>query len=114
MLSPNVLGLAFEQRTFYFASLQPAVNNKKKTWIRLQDSLFGKRVIPDPIQVDVVVDGVRIGLSDSAENKKNPQIVISTNGDITPFKIYIGKRGDKPRYVVTGDADGTVVSKALS
>ena len=43
-----------------------------------------------------------------------PQVVISTNGDITPFTIYVGKKGKSPRYVIKGDADGNITSKLLS
>ena len=49
------------------------------------------------------------------ENEKHsPQIVISTNGDITPFKIYVAKTGKSPRYVISGDADGNITSKSLT
>ena len=42
-----------------------------------------------------------------------PQIVISTNGDVTPFTIYVGRKGKKPLYAISGDADGNVTSREL-
>ncbi|MFZ2314124.1 MAG: type II secretion system minor pseudopilin GspH [Gammaproteobacteria bacterium] len=113
MLQPIVLGLSLHGQTFQFATLKNDVTaDKKNKWTLFQDTILGKQAIPEDIQVGVEV-GNQLASSDEAD-KTNPQIIISTNGDITPFTIYIGKRGEKPRYMITGDADGNVSNKVLS
>lgn len=110
LLSPNVLGLTVHPHTLQFSSLQTAVNGKENTWLPLQDTVLKAYQVPSDIQISVNV-GEKIAIATQANH---PQIVISTNGDITPFTIYIGKKGEKPYYAVIGDADGSVTNKLLS
>lgn len=110
LLSPNVLGLTVKSHTLQFSSLQLAANSKKNTWLPLEDAVLKAYQVPSHIQISVNVGDKVL----SEDEKKSPQIVISTNGDITPFTIYIGKKGQKPYYAVIGDADGSITSKVLS
>jgi general secretion pathway protein H len=110
MLQPTVLGLSLSEHSFQFASLQSAAGGKKNIWSPLQDSILGKHNIPSNIQINVIVGNAK---AEKAE-VDIPQIIISSNGDITPFTIYVGKKGEKPRYAIIGDEDGNVTSKLLS
>ncbi|VVC75072.1 Type II secretion system protein H [Aquicella siphonis] len=119
MLQPVVLGLALDEQSYQFSTFQPGEGEKKPSWTLFQDKMLGPHRIPEGIQLGVEISGQR----QAAERDDNqdeegkpaaPQVIISTNGDITPFTIYVGKRGKKPRYVITGDADGRVTSKLLS
>lgn len=112
MLQPTVLGVSFSKHSFQFASLQTATDDKKNKWAPSQDAILNKHAIPNGIQVRVQVGNETADVSN--DTKKNPQIVMSTNGDVTPFTIYIGKTGEKPSYAVIGDADGKISSKSLS
>jgi general secretion pathway protein H len=102
MLQPVVLGLTANDHVLQFASFG------KNTWTPFQDTILGKHVIPNAIRV-----AIDVGEHVTSE-KKTPQIIVSTNGDVTPFTIYIGKKGEKPRYAVIGDADGNITRKELS
>jgi general secretion pathway protein H len=112
MLQPNVLGLSLNDNSFHFASLQPGAE-KKNIWTPVQDTILGKHNIPSNIQLNVKVGGTT-SAAFNEETKNIPQIIISTDGDITPFTIYVGKKGERPRYVVIGDADGHITSKLLT
>lgn len=101
MLQPTVLGLSLNDQSFHFASLESKVG-KKNTWVPLQDVILKKHIIPKDIQISL-----------NTENNHHPQIIISTNGDVTPFTIYVGKKGEKPSYVIIGTADGNIANKAL-
>ena len=117
MLQPTVLGLSLDKQSFHFASLQASIGNNNKTnWEPLNDTLLGKHSIPKNIQISVEVGDKHNSSTDNEtkEISNNPQIIISTNGDITPFTIYIGKTGEKPRYAIKGDADGHITNQALS
>jgi general secretion pathway protein H len=115
MLQPSVLGLSLKENSFQFVAYQSSSDEKKQAWVPLEDKLLGTHTIPSHFQVDVEVNG-KPASSDNESGTANgmPQVVISTNGDITPFTIYVGKKGQKPRYVIRGDADGNVTSRLLS
>lgn len=111
ILQPIVLGLSLQRQSLQFKTFE-AVNDKKKTWVALNDAILTKLRIPTDIQVDIEINGQHISSSES--DNKTPQIIISTNGDVTPFTIYVGKKGEHPRYAVIGEADGNIINKALS
>lgn len=115
MLQPSVLGLSIEKHGYQFAAYHLAENKKKNSWSPLQDHLLGMHDIPGNIALTVEVGGQKIAREESEDDVAHvPQIVISTNGDITPFTIYVGKKGQSPRYMIKGDVDGTITSKLLS
>lgn len=113
MLQPAVLGLILDESSYQFAAYSPAVGDKKPTWTPIQDKILGQHPIPRDIELGVEVGGKHFTKTDEEETTKDPQVIISTNGDLTPFTIYIGKRGKTPRYVIRGDADGNVVTSLL-
>jgi general secretion pathway protein H len=107
MLQPAVLGLAVNEHRFGFYSLQPVTEKKKDQWLALKDNVLGAHTVPDNIALSITAQGQQ----EVAPN--TPQIIISTNGDITPFSIYIGKKGEKPLYVVSAAADGSISKQAV-
>jgi general secretion pathway protein H len=109
MLQPVVLGLTLSKHALQFTSYQ----SEKNAWIPFQDSVLGKQSIPHAMQVAIEIGGGRTSSLDMAY-KKNPQVIVSTNGDVTPFTIYIGKKGERARYAVIGDADGNITQQTLS
>lgn len=111
MLEPNVLGISLAQHSVQFASLGKDEQTQKPVWLPLTDHALTRTAIPKNVQVSLEVAGNTIELSGAA---KVPQIIFSTNGDVTPFIMYVGKKGQKPRYAITADADGNVSSTALS
>lgn len=113
MLEPVVLGVSFKEHALQFASFKSTSDGRKNTWTPYQDTILSHHVIPNTIQLGVDIGNVHTNTSDEME-KKNPQIIVSTNGGATPFTIYIGKKGEKPRYAVIGDADGNITRKELS
>lgn len=115
MLQPSVLGLSFASESYQFVSYQPPAGpDKKQSWSPIQDQLLGKHIIPNGVELRIEVSGQKAHQQEDEEAAIQPQVVISTNGDITPFTIYVGKKGKSPRYVLKGDADGNVTSKMLS
>lgn len=115
MLQPAVLGLTIKNDALQFSSYRAIPEEKKNVWTPLVNSILTKQHIPDDVEIGINVANKK-NTDDSDDEKKNsnPQIIISTNGDITPFSIYIGRKGEKPRYVIKGDTDGKISSKALS
>lgn len=119
ILQPNVLGLLVQEDAFQFFSLQPGKDQRQVLWIPLEDTVLSRYAIPSNVQVSLQLVGnkQKNDAKDEEEEKDkkvHPQVIISTNGDLTPFVIYVGKKGEKPRYVITGEADGHITNKFLS
>lgn len=102
MLQPAMLGLYINESSFQFLIYQ-------QQWTVLQDKSLRSHSIPD----NVALTFENPTSTDNNDDSLTPQIIISTDGDITPFTLYIGNKGDAPRYVIKGEADGTVTSQML-
>lgn len=112
VLRSNVLGLSLNKDYLQFSSLQLAKNGIQQNWQPFTDKVLGKHVVPDDIAVNIKVGDIKSS-DDDDDKPKSPQIIISTNGDVTPFSIYVGQKGKKPLYVISGDTDGNVTTKEL-
>lgn len=110
MLQPVVLGVMVSDASLSFSSLKQDSTSKKNQWVPLQDTVLGTHHIPHGIQISVKVENTKS--ADDAE-KKTPQIIISSNGEASPFTIYLGKPGEKPLYAIKGEADGSITNTAL-
>ncbi|HEX4044999.1 MAG TPA: type II secretion system minor pseudopilin GspH [Gammaproteobacteria bacterium] len=119
LLQPMVLGLSFDEQKLRFSSYKITIDDEqgeKRGWAPLDDHLLTQRVIPADIQVSMkTVTQDETETEDSIKPQQIvPQIIMSTNGDMTPFTLYISKKGEAPRYAIIGDANGHITSQALS
>lgn len=114
VLRSNVLGLSFDKNYLQFSQLQMSKNSMQQTWQPFTDKVLGKRSLPDGVTVNVQIGNDKAPQDGDEDKPKNPQIIISSNGDVTPFSIYIGEQGKQPLYVISGDTDGNVTTKELS
>lgn len=113
MLQPMVLGISFDEHKFQFTQLNPNADEKKSNWIPLNETVLRDYPIPHQFEVGLKINAVS---KKDHEEKDNfhPQIVISTSGDLTPFTLYISKKGERPAYAIMGDADGSITHHDLS
>ncbi len=100
MLAPAVLGLTFDGKTWGFAE------REKSNWVPWSQEGLQTRDIPNGIDVQFATT--------SADNNASPKIIISANGDLTPFTLYVGKTGEKPSFKIEGNADGSLTTEHLS
>lgn len=112
MLQPVILGIAFQENSFQFLRYEHDKDEKESRWIPLNDNVLGKHEIPQGVNVEVKVQ--HVNMAEVKEKINVPQIIFSTNGDITPFTIRVGKKGKKPRHAIIGEADGHLTQKTLS
>lgn len=114
MLKPSVLGVSIEGNRLQLSSYHPAEGEKKSAWKASQETK-GVYDIPRNIELSLEMSGKNISLAHDDEKENHaPHIVISTNGDITPFTIYVARKGKSPRYVIKGDANGNISSQLLT
>jgi len=112
LLEPAVLGIDVQSTGIAFKTLTKNQESQKSVWEPLTDHVLSRYAIPANMQVSLQVSGNQVDLADEADSV--PPIIISSNGGMTPFILYVGKAGKKPQYAITADADGNVFSTALS
>lgn len=112
MLRSSVIGLHIKENNYQYLNFETAAEEKKSSWQPLQDELLHDHEIPSDMELSL--EGVEAKSAIQSEGEISPQLVISTNGDITPFTIHLGKKGQSPRYLITGYADGSITIRALS
>lgn len=106
MLRPATLALGFNNHHFQFLHYIPSTSDENP-WQTMASKSLGLHRIPDHIQIMLYVNNQHTPL----DNK--PRILISESGDITPFIITIAKIGDKPSYIVRGEASGKVQTEVF-
>lgn len=111
MLQPMVVGLSYSEHQLQFLRLKTAASENKNAWQPVPATLLSSATIPNDIQVNVVANDNPKALQ--AGGERSPQIIFSTNGEVTPFTIYVGKKGEKPRYAVKGEANGYITGVLL-
>lgn len=104
LLRPATLGFVLTKTNYQFYEYRIPKKPDDNPWLAITSSVLGSHPIPNDVQVTL-----------KTQNPKNstPQLIIAPGADITPFKIFIGKKGASPRYRVTGQANGTITSEAI-
>lgn len=104
LLRPATLGLALTPTTFQFFIHQ----DQGQPWLPLNEQVFSTHVLPEGTQLSLKIADKIVPLDGK------PRIIFSQNGDITPFKLYLGKNGNKLLYQIVGLYNGEVKTNALS
>ena len=79
--------------------------NENNSWLDLNDSPFKKRTLSGEISTKMYLDGILINLKD--REKSNPQIVILSSGEMTPF-TYTLQFKDQSEITIKVDANGAI------
>ncbi len=96
LLRSNIIGALVEAERYEFLILQ------EKTWKPLEESIFRKRSLPEEISFDLMTDEpIR-----REKQKKTPDIVFFTSGEITPFEIKISSEITEDYFLLKGTEIG--------
>jgi len=79
--------------------------NENNSWVAFSDNPFSKRQLPDGISTKMYLDGILIDLKNRDENQ--PQIVILSSGEVTPFTYTLQFKG-KSEIQLKVDANGEI------
>jgi general secretion pathway protein H len=104
MLQSVTLGLAFTATSFQFFHYQ---TKKKCHWQALTDKIYGLHYLPDNTQITLKIQN-KIALLEG-----HPQIIIAMSGEVTPFTLLMGKKGQKPTYQIIGDENSKISSQLI-
>ncbi len=102
ILQPNTIGLKISSSSWQFYALQFNAKKNKSNWLPIKhDRILAKRPIPNDVFITTITN---------TKNNKNKTINIAflPTGDITPFKLAIGSKGELAKYQITGEQDGTI------
>ncbi len=76
-----------------------------EVWEAYSDKPFVARVLDGGIQAEVALEGLSVDLPSS--EKAKPQIIIYSNGEMTPFFYYLTNQ-EKSKYNIEFDAAGNL------
>ncbi|HSW70715.1 MAG TPA: type II secretion system minor pseudopilin GspH [Gammaproteobacteria bacterium] len=103
LLQPTTLGLMLRPHSFGLYEYRKTQH--QMAWQALNDRELGIREMPADTQIILQIANQTVSQEEQGEK---PPIIISTNGTLTPFTMLIGKKNKKPRYKLSGLADGTI------
>lgn len=105
ILLPAILKLSIEPDHYqFFYYLTPQGDTKKSPWQVFDDPILNKKMIPANVTINLQLQDNK----ENEENKKEQAIIISSSGNLTPFKLVIGKANSNPAYILQGDENGRI------
>lgn len=108
----SLVQLAAEQAIFNSQDYGLSISRSGYTFLLLNengwvpvanDRIFRSRTLPDGLEFDLYLDGLRVGLDrefqsykkeDEEERPRSPQIFITSDGEISPFILELTDRDD--------------------
>lgn len=110
LLQSMVIGVLIQKNSYEFLQATGQNEKGKLIWTPINDELLTHYDLPNRFELTLS--------NDQHDDRKNetlsPQIVISINGDITPFVLYVGKSGMQPHTIIKGEPDGYITQQTLS
>ena len=110
MLNREVIGIYFNDHSIYFAKQNSDEKESTILYTPLDSKSLSQMVIPPAVSVKI--DIPNLTQADIITNM--PQIIVNTNGECTPFKIFIGKFGEQPSYEILSDGPLHVEHRLLT
>ncbi|MDR3492525.1 MAG: type II secretion system minor pseudopilin GspH [Gammaproteobacteria bacterium] len=105
MLMPAVLGLKITDTSLEFFNYQ----EKTATFISSTEPTLGLYRIPKSIKLTLKRE-----TENSDEDSKQPPIIFSSSGSLTPFSLLLGSTNEPPSYEIEASANGNIHIKKLN
>lgn len=104
ILQPATLQVTISHHQIQFQQWQIDARTQKGRWVSIDESYLKPLAIPADYAVRLTV----LSAVAKDEDQNNLPIVISMNGDWTPFQLWIGSVGAAPRFLIQGDRGGAL------
>jgi general secretion pathway protein H len=104
LLRPATLAFAPQSTGYAFYEF------KLNRWQLITDSVLKKRTLPK----DVLMKTQLVNSEEKEDKVKNPKVIISPSGELTPFSIRVGKKNQSALFSIMGDANGQIKVKRLN
>jgi general secretion pathway protein H len=100
VLRPNIMGFSVFKNHWEFYLYQTDPTTKKNFWQKITTGALRPHTFDTATQIT-------IQRADTAKvPEDSPQILLFRSGEITPFKLLIGKKDQTPHYEVNGQPTG--------
>jgi general secretion pathway protein H len=85
----------------------------KLAWVEpVNDKLLQVYALHAQLTMELVLDGREVELKRDFKNvdleNPQPQVMLLSSGEVTPFKLEVSREGRPGRFELTGDLDGTL------
>jgi general secretion pathway protein H len=107
LLEPAVIGIVVKHNQYFFVKMDFNDQSTSK-WRRYDDPVLHDYSIPDKVQFKLVQEGALADNNHDNADDIKPQIIISMNGTVSPFKLYIGNKEHSPTIVIQNPLDGDI------
>ena len=98
-------GLYFEDSRYRFLRYVP----ESLEWQVLNDEIFRDRALPEGLWMSLEVEDREVELGLPEEDQQiEPQVVILSSGEVTPFVVAIGREFSERRTLIEGRPDGRI------
>lgn len=88
------LGMVFTKDTYSFYRLNTE-SQVEDTWVPIQDDqLLNERTLPEGLEFELFLEGIKVSYSRKEKEKVSPQIYILSDGSITAFHVNITDKID--------------------
>ncbi len=92
------LGILFTEDSYSFYTLTSTLDKEKKeklSWELLeQDRLLTKRTLPDGLEYELFLEGVKVNFTASKLEDTTPHVFILSDGTVSPFELKLTDRID--------------------
>ena len=92
------LGILFTKDSYSFYTLTTSLDKEKKekfTWVPLEeDKLLNERILPDGLEYELFLEGVKVNFTASKLKDVTPHIFILSDGTVSPFELNLTDRID--------------------
>jgi general secretion pathway protein H len=112
-LQTRELGLYCTDHSYKFLVFDP----RRNLWVTLDDDdALRARTLPDAIRLQLDVEGREVVLMTAADEQKKkiaptdllPHVMIFSNGDLTSFRLTLGKDGTEQTVTLQPDHQGKI------
>lgn len=105
MLQPATIQVSLRDRALYFQEWRVDSKSGKGAWVPVETSSLQSLAIPSDYAVRM---DVHVKQSENDEQDHRMPIVMSMNGDWTPFDLWVGLITESPQYRITGLPGGAM------
>lgn len=103
MLQSQEIGAVFGENTYAFLSY------REGQWQPLQDNnALRRRSLPEGLQIHIAAEGRLLMLDKPVSKEAGPQIIFFSNGEISPFEIYLSDEQSARAVRLTGSLTGVL------
>lgn len=109
LMQSRDFGLMFTETGYRFY----VYDYQQRAWTEPStDRLLGARVLPEPLNLVLTLDGREVRLDADFEDREienpEPQVMILSSGELTPFEAAVYRNRDGGHFALTAELDGTI------